>query len=335
MFGSSWLLLHFALALRLWAAPAEDAPGDRRPALAVPVLGYLHDDAAGVLRPLVGIAGASLIGEPLALPSPIRLAAVSSDPPYALVAPGDGSGVKLFHLQPSGGILAPLPALGAEPERIILSPTASAAALINDTANLIEILTGLPDKPVLTRRMPARWAAAATLLALSDDGNLLLAAEGRTLAIHQAGAGIHTLGFDSPVSALALRPGSHQAALALAEDNLVLWLEELSPGAMRSQWGESEGIGAPQAVAFAADASRLIVANANGTLLVIELGGGRIERIACACRPTLLERLAGPALAFRLTPFSTAPIQLLTHGPEGLNVFFIPAVRDPEVIPNP
>src|SRR5215471_3188556 len=103
-------------------AQAQDSP------VGVPVLGYAFDAGAGAIRPLRGIPGAALLGDPLDL---------GFSPSSAVIAPGQGFALALSQDGPVrvvslGAKTTALPLDGAiaTPDRMLFSPSGASALLI-------------------------------------------------------------------------------------------------------------------------------------------------------------------------------------------------------------
>lgn len=293
-------------------APASALAADSH--ISAPVLGYLHDAEAANVRPIQGMPGASLIGDPLELPWTVAAAAMSPNGDLVLI-----TGESTAWVLSSTGSRRQIPELGtlaaSSKTELFLSPTGSAAAFLNRGANLMEIVTGLPDQPVVSHRMDAQFAGSA--MAVSDDGTLVLSAGPGGAYLARSSGGVERIG-ESALDA-AFRPRSHEFALVRSSES-VLWQE--SPSQAR-QWDASQGVQAAVAARFSNDGLLLWIANADGTLLAIDRNS-QVERADCGCRPDRLSTLTGNAVGLT-GGLSRTPMKLATAGSEGLKLFFVPA----------
>lgn len=301
-------LLALPLVSMFSAAPALAADS----ALSAPVLGYLHDSESATVRPIHGIPGASLLSDPLALPWSVTRAAMTPAGDLVLI-----TGESTAWVLSANGARREIPGLAtlanASKTDLFLSPDGSAAAFRNREANLLEIVTGLPDQPVIAHRSDTQFAAGA--LAVSDDGTLVLTAGPDGVYLTDTSGGVERVA-EAGLGA-AFRPRSHEYALLLSGES-VLW-----KAAEARQWDASQGVHSAVAARFSNDGRTLWIANADGTLLAIGANGA-IERADCGCQPDRLSTLTGNAVALT-GGLTRTPMKLATAGSEGLKLFFVPA----------
>src|SRR5258706_5783343 len=90
--------------------------------------------------------------------------------------------------------------------------------------------------------------------------------------------------------------------------------------------GPAQGIAAPVAVAMSSDSRRAFVANGkSGVVAILDLQGkAPVQKIACGCKLTGLDRLDGDNL-FRLTEPSNKPMWVLEAGAKETRIVFVPA----------
>jgi len=188
------------MAVRNWtfvsllclAAPLVHAQQGR---VAGPVAGYVFDSAARALRPVLGIPGASLLGDPVSLGMDLASAAVSPWLDSVLAVAADGS----FHIFTlNNGTVGEVPVNGitAAPERVVFSPVGSAAALY--AGGRIQVVTGLPASPtpgstfdltpILSNPGGRGHRPLTGSFAVSDDGAYVLVAEGPGVQLFAAGS---------------------------------------------------------------------------------------------------------------------------------------------------
>ncbi len=264
------------------------------PSLRGPLMGWVFDGGAGALRPVWGVPGASLLGDKLASPA-FSGAAVCPAKDYALVTDAGGA-ASILRL--TGGTLAPLAGALGSPSRIVLSSGGDAAVLFRAEGRALQVAAGLPAAPSVTSRPYPAGASAPAALAVSDDGEAVLAAWDETLLLIGK-EGAHSLAVPGAVVALSFRAGTHDALAATAGGEV--WLIAAANGEPRYRRvaGAQDGISAPLAAEFSRDGARAFVAGANG-VTAVDLGTGAATAVACRCTPTGLLRLDGNAL-FLLT----------------------------------
>jgi hypothetical protein len=234
--------------------------------------------------------------------------------------------VHAFQLQ-SGvpGALA-LNGVSAAPERIAFSPSGTAVVLYG--AGRVQVVTGLPSAPALSGAfdfMPGGGGQAGTAsrahrqfagsLAVSDDGSLVLIADGAAVQLFQAGAG--RLAANARNALVAFAPGGHDAAVVDPGGAGVLWIRNLDGASTQQTLGAANSA---VGVAFSADGKTLYVAG--GAVVAFDLAGGAPSSIVCNCTPTGLVPMGA---VFRLNEIGAGPLWLLDPTAAPPRTVFVPA----------
>lgn len=305
--------------------PGQSTPGF----INRPALGFVFDSGARTLKPILGVPGASLFGTPLDTGLQLAYAAISPRQDYAILLAGDNREVKLLPLLPANSSASSIDGVLPAPDRIVFSPLGSAIALYRIHDALFQIITGLPDSPVVAQEIPAsNLGGDLTSLAISDDGQQVLAA----VANNDSGSSIlfasdgvpRQLPVSGHISAMAFRPQTH-AAVIVNQDRQVLLFSDLTAN-LQSQVlaGPDDGISAPVAIAFSADGVKVFVANSDtGNVAALDLLGGAPSLTPCQCTPTGLHRLAGNSV-FRLNDPTARLLQLFDGDATTPRVVFVP-----------
>ena len=317
----------FLLALAAAAALACAQQGK----VAGPIAGYVFDGAAHAVRPVLGIPGASILGDAVPLGYDVASVTVAPRADSAVVVAADRS-LHLVRLAAGQASEMPLNGATVQPDRVVYSPSGTAVALI--AAGRAQVFGSLPDAAALVTTMDLGGAVAAQQtvqaarrgapaaygsLALSDDGTLLLVAT--KTSVHLVGAGtlgnaFETAGRDTVV---AFAPGTHDAVLANRYGaNVIRGVDTLrnqQPLVLTSPLGSAAG------VAFSADAKSLFLASGNG-VTVFDLASGASTAVACNCTATRLDRMG---TVYRLNDTGSGPLWLLD--PAGTpRIVFVPAL---------
>ncbi len=290
-----------------------------------PIAGYVFDGQAQALRPVLGIPGASLLGDPVNLGTGLASAAVSPRLDSVIAVATDGT----FHIYTlNAGTAAEVPANGITfvPERIVFSPTGSAAALYG--GGRIQVVTGLPGAPKPGNNFDVSALVALPRgrghqpltgsFAVADDGAYVLVSAGSGVHLLGAGAGKQLMA--SRGAAVAFAPGTHDAAIAAASVTLV---KDVG-GTAAQQLIAADGAG-PSTVgaAFSADGSKLFVAAAAGQgVTAFDLTAGTSSAIRCDCSPA---GITGMGNVYRLNEMGSAPLWLLDPAASGPRIVFVPA----------
>ena len=189
------------------------------------VSGYVFDGARREVRPILGIPGASTIGEALDFGFAVAAAYVAPRQDAALVTAADGT-VHLFQIQSGSAVELVLNGFATAPERVVFSPSGTAAALYHSGS--IEILNGLTHSPIVTTGFELTTAGVPKSMALSDDGALLLLASGRSVELFASRANLGVLAGTAGPAAVTFAPGTHDAAVADPLGAGIVWFRDLT-----------------------------------------------------------------------------------------------------------
>jgi len=314
-----------------------------------PVLGYVLDGRSGSIRPLNGIPGSSHLGRPLALPFPVSRAVFSSQADFALLVSGREDGA-VFLASDLGGpspVLMPVAGAIEGPDRIVMNSVESAAALYSAYTRRVQIVRGLPERPVADPALElASLSGKVTALAIDNraTGVLIAGSEDDRGALYWVEAGpaglapgpspgLRFLANFARPSALALLRDDQDVAVTDAGRNELLLVRNFAGAAeVFLLAGERDGISNPVAVAAWADGRLILAANAEdapsrGSLAIIDLSGVTPPaRLALEAVPSRLDRLRGRS-SFLLTEPGQAPL-LLFDATDSSSLYFVPASKE-------
>lgn len=242
-----------------------------------PLFGYLPDGAH--LRPVHGIPASASIGPATDYGREFAVIAVSPGQDFAIVSAADSGAV--FIAAPEGRMT---PLIGADPgpDRILLSPRGSAAVLWFSATGRLQIVTGLPASPVVRNADATFLNAFPHALAVSDDGQWLAGAWPDGIWLFGAQSPAARLPFDERASSLAFFSG--RADLAVATGTHVYSLTGLGGQLTVSMLYEGARM-APVGLALSSDNRHVVVPEASGTLVSLDLASGSAARFDCGCAP--------------------------------------------------
>jgi len=299
--------------------------------LSGPVAGFVFDNSGRVMRPIQGVPGASLLGDPVSFGIDIAAAYIAPRQDSAIVVGADQS-LHLFLLNGGAPTEVSLGGVTGTPERVVFSPSGTAVALISGGS--ARVLTGLPGAPTLTGSVKVEGNAisvsggrshsvSAPSLALSDDGTYVLTiAQGtaRLLSVQ----GQNRMLVPAQVNAqVAFAPGGHDAAVVDSLTGLTLIRDASGAAGTQLLAAPDEGLAGPVGVAFSQDKQTLYVASAKAqSVAVFNLAGASRTAIGCACTPTTLAPMGN---LFRLTELTTGPLWVLDGTAATPRTVFVPA----------
>lgn len=267
--------------------------------VSAPQLGWVPDRAS--IRPVYGIPAAGAVGARVRAQQDFSRIAVSPARNYVLMSATKTGTV--FVYTPESGLI-PLEGASGAPDQMVLSPRGSAAVLWS--GNRAQVVTGLPDAPMIRTVDASFLQTAPSALAISDDGSWLAQASSEGVYAFGPNGDVKRLALEN-AAALAFFQGTH--ALAVAGADGVRTVTGLSGFAVVSNLLLSADASLqPVAVATTEDNRTLIVADRSGAVSAVDIGSGAVRTSNCGCRPEGLFGM-GPS-AFRLTDLRDGAFKL-------------------------
>jgi hypothetical protein len=309
-------------------SPSGTTQAQSQPATG-PKMGYVWDAASQSLRPLQGVAGASIVG--LA-----TVSAPAQGPGYISTASSGVSGSALF-LDASGGVyqsaltggaltrIAMLPGATS----LLLSNSGSYALVLGKSASggfFAESLSGLPATPSVrslnVSSLPAILGGAA-----SDTGTV-------AVAVGSGSGGVSVVAFVGQSAGAQVGTGAQVATLqAFGGLQFVPGSDELlaADGASGAVTAISHVNTTPTSAVvspagrISANSRWVVAANAKGDILQIDLAGVvATTTMHCSCAPSQVVALSGNTV--HLVTAGGGPIWIVDAGKSAPRVLFVPAI---------
>lgn len=288
--------MSFLFRFRTWSVvlmllSIECLPGAT---VGAPNLGFVFDPALGAIRPLAGIPGAAILG-----PAVMSVG-------HAAFAPGHfglvgNVGDEFLSIWRPDGSLQTLE--GASPaDLIVFSPNGSAAVLVRHSEKVVQLLTGLPDSPMVHSQRSVPDGSVA--FAVNDQGDLL--AGGDLVWLLRGNEAPRQLAVAGPVSALAFQDSD----ALIAGGGQILLLHNLVEDTEYQMLAAYSDDRTPVLAQISTDATRMFTATSDGEILVLSRAGDEIARLTCQCRPTGFQRL-GIGSVYRINDVGNEPVWLL------------------------
>jgi len=292
----------------------------QQPAIGGPVTGYVFDGAAGALRPILGLPGASLFGDPLGFGFNVSKAFVAPRQDAAFAIAADGSS-HFFRVNSGAVTEITVNGLANRASQVAFSPTGNALAVF--ASGSVEVLTGLPDAPSVAGGMDLSEGTVPDALAVSDDGNVVLISANTSVHLFGSSNDMGKLMDTAGPALLAFRGGSHDAAIGDPSGaGIVLYRDLTGANTAQVLAAPDSTITNSSAVAFSVDGNTLLAASYGGqSVTTFDLTAGTRNSIACSCSPKSLARMGS---LFRLNELGSDPLWLLdTSVPR---IVFVPAL---------
>ena len=281
--------------------------------LSGPLLGFVRDTNDLSIKPIFGIPGAAVLGSGLELPLRFLRVEFSLKTDYAIAVTEWDSELVLLRNLSGHTTFESIFQGDSKIEQIALSRNGAYAALLS--GNVIRVLSGLPSQSRIIREVysPAE-RPVITAMAVNDDGEIAAAfSDGPNGMVYWSGksAELQPIAAAGNVSALAFVRGR---GIVIA-DRLFNEISLIS-GLPSNPWSirladTADDISSPAALGISDSGSRAFVANEqSGDIVIIDLAGGKPERLSCECRPSSLRMLRGQAV-FALTEPAGGPVVVL------------------------
>jgi hypothetical protein len=288
-----------------------------------PQLGYFWNAADATLRPIMGIPGASQIGQSVVPSGTYTAGGASSASAVAVLQEPDGS-LDVMAL-PTGQPMH-VSASTTTGAQIRFSPSGKSALVFTPGSSSVVLVTGLTSAPSANS---IASPSAIQEAALSDSGSFAIAsgsAAGTHIQIVGANGAANTVGNVGTLGGLAFASGD-SVVFADASANTLTLIRNASTSPSPAQVPTSALLMTPSALGVSPNGQWVLVANsADPSTVRVDLTAQNAPlRIACGCTPTLVATVTGTA-TFRVTAPGTGPIWAVDAGVSSPRSFFIPAM---------
>ncbi|MEO8049630.1 MAG: hypothetical protein ABI833_04370 [Acidobacteriota bacterium] len=297
-----------------------------------PVIGYLPD--AGGLRTMAGIPAAGSVGGAITADGAFSRIEVSPNQTQAL-AVAAGTGAVMLYTMASGASVA-VQGVASAPDRIIFSPSGTAAGLWFSKSRHFQLLTTLSASPFVREIDFSFTGLDPTALAVSDDGQWMTGAW--PFSLYAVGPDYITkvLPVSGAAEAVCFFHGRNDVA-AITPSQVVLIADIAGAVTPNVIWSKPDDLPADPAAAapvevavgFATsfDNRYLSVAGNLGSLSTFDLTAGTSVGLNCACSPANLYGMGGPL--FRVTGLIDGVVKVFDASIN--EVWFVPLAAGPPI----
>ena len=311
-----WIFLSACFLGSGSAARAQTVSPSR---IAAPLAGLLANPETTEVCAIEGVPGASIIGNPIALPVGVLRVHLAPAQGWALVeqAPAGTLGVMTFSgIQP--GSVIPIDNAMSAPDIVSFSPVGKSAVVVSNAAAMLQVLTRLDGTPELTMQTAISGLGEVSAAAVSDDGTstVALTSDGRVFLLSSTQTPQSIFQAGSPVG-LSFLPGQPAVAIVDGGAATISVIDGLNsaPFTRIGMPGPSLS-GDSVLVQASSDAQSLFVAANGGTSAYrVGLANQSVLTLAVPAVLSQLERLrGGDIFLFSANPGEAAWL-LLSDGP--------------------
>ncbi|MEZ5401940.1 MAG: hypothetical protein R2729_19865 [Bryobacteraceae bacterium] len=288
-----------------------------------PVMGWVADRDARVLRPVNGMPGAGSMGDPVDAGMAVDAAVVNAAAGVALVSDRDNGGLGVVRGLGDSPSAVALEGVVAGAELMALSPGGQYGAVF--AKGSVQLIRQLKSEPAVSAPVATELDGAAAMV-VDDGGVILVAARGGIHAFAPDAGGVLVARADSPSALALLDEGFIYADRAANEVVIGETRGEFAPVRILAQG--TDGVEAPIGVAVAG--RRAAVAHSGG-LAVFDIDAGlKLFDVPLMAAPEMLKTFGS---AFALNAGGAGPLWLLDAleveragaGSDAPKVWFVPA----------
>ena len=277
-------------------------------------MGYLPDGSA--LRTMSGIPAAGLVGGPITPRGAFSRIEVSPDQTQALAVAADTGAVMLYTV--SSGASVAVQSVAAAPDRIVFSPSGTAAGLWNSGTRHFQLLSSVSATPAIRDIDFSFTLSDPTSVAVSDDGQWMVGAWPFSLYAVGPSGYVIVLPVNGATEAVCFFHGRNDVAaitatqvslitdLAGAVTPNVIWSKPDDPPPADPATAPPVQIAVGLATSF--DNRYLSVAGNLGALSTFDLVAGTSLGLNCDCAPASLFGMGGAL--FRLTSLTDGVVKV-------------------------
>ena len=291
-----------------------------------PVMGYLPD--GGALRTMSGIPAAGFVGVTIPAGGAFSRIEVSPDQTQALAVVAETGAVVLYTI--ASGTSVPVQGVASAPDRIVFSPSGTAAGLWFSSTRHFQLLNRLAATPAIHEIDFSFTLSDPTSLAVSDDGQWMVGAwPFSTYAVGPSGYAI-VLPVSGAAEAVCFFHGRNDVAAITASQVVlitdiagavtpnVIWSKPNDPPPADPATAPPVQVAVALATSF--DNRYLSVAGNLGALSTFDLAAGASVGLNCACAPANLYGMGGAL--FRLTSLTDGVVKVFDASTN--EVWFVP-----------
>jgi hypothetical protein len=286
-----------------------------------PVMGYLPDN--GALRTLYGIPAAGWVGDALAPDRPLSRIEMSPDQSRALAIAADTGALVL--LTPVTGATAQLNGVASGADRIVFSPSGTAAALWFSAGDHIQVVSGSVATPSVRDIDASFLGGDPAGFTVSDDGQWVAGAWSNSVYAFGPDGSASVLPVAGPAEALCFFHG--RADLAVITTSQVMIISDIGgalvPNVLYTKPNDpANTVPVEVATGFAVsfDNRYLAIAGNLGALDTFDLIAGTSAGGNCTCSPSGLAGMGGSL--FRLTGLNNGALKVFDAASN--DVWFVP-----------
>ncbi len=298
-----------------------------------PILGFFPDSDRTLISPIIGVPGASIFSDRIALSMDVRGVVISPKQNYAIAMQPENGEAVVIDLAAAGTSVRAISGPRAVADSIAISPTGSAAAIYDGASQKIQIIGSLPQAPKVIRELSTSGIAGEESgLTVSDDGSIVLAkfadAEGvRLWVLDPSGLPRHIV-LDRPSAAAFLANRLDAVIIDDATQSAFLILDVAQRAMAVPLVSSLEGNETFSSVSTSED-GRVFLARNSGNIIILDLDAGTASALSCKCRITGLHPLKGSSI-FWLTDAPQEPVMVLDASTAEARIVVIP--RRPSVV---
>jgi hypothetical protein len=291
-----------------------------------PSLGFTAAIGGTAIEPILGIAGASTLGNPLPLDAGIYGTVIAPSQDYAIAFRAGDSQVVVIDLV--SGQVTPVAAVTSN-LIMVTSPSGNAAAVYDAGRASIQIIRTPRQSPQVAQQFDtSNIPGGASSIAVSDDGSVVLArfVDSGTAGLwmmNSSGA-VQRLPMDQPSAAAFFANRNDAIVGSAATQSATIIMNAGQTATQVPLVSTIDGMAGFSSIAASDDGGRVFLGDAtSGNIAVVDVQTGQSIVVPCGCQPTGFYHLKGNSI-FGLNAPSQEPIRVLDASSTVPRIVFIP-----------
>ena len=314
-----------ALGLPLWLCAWDSFTLQR------PVIGYALQQSPLELRPLLGVPGAAVFGNPLALPSKIARLRLAPGQQYAIIERAENLPAALILNGTELGGIVPIPGAVRGLDFVSFSPSGRSAVLVSQSSGRLQVFTGLPETPHLLQEIDLGMLPDLPANAgISDNaGSVLLSSRGAVYLLLPDNSTSIVLSVTQPAS-IAFLPASTTSAIGDPGTGSLYIFQRPAPGIVARLL--TSGLPSLGQIAASGDGQILYVTDTQGQRIwSVNVASGSLRQFDLQVKASTLDRLRNVDM-FLVSSESRLPAWIFYRQGEDARAVFVPATTSARLI---
>jgi len=301
--------------------------GDSPATIENPIIGYVAQSSPPELRAILGVPGAAVFSDPLALPRQVTRIHLAPGQPYALLERSHAAPLVLQLNGSNPGQMDSMAGVLPGADIVAFSPHAHSAALFSGRAGRLQVITDLPGAPRITQDIDSGLLPEPPLaMAISDDGRSVFLSSARTVYLLLPDGSTRVVIGVAGIAALAFFPNTGNAVIGDRSTGSVYMVQGLQDGITTSVLATGlDGLGE---ISADGNSGTVYITRPSGRCIWSVVPSGEVRAFQLEVSPLRLDRLRNMD-TFLISSEPGSPGWVFLRRGDDAQTVFVPAARGP------